>query len=89
MIAQRHYAITRELEDKRTQFWRAWGNRYQKSGWTFNMSKCKLYRTPGHAMSAARQIAEVGKLIKVVELVTHTGDTVHTIVLTEKGSKAY
>ena len=73
MIGQKHYAITRDVTvsgaKPRQQFWSRRGNQHRRSGWTFDLSSARMYRTAGNAKSAATQIAkDPGDCVEVVEI---------------------
>ncbi len=68
MIGQLHYAITR-TDTEQPRFWRSRGNGHRPGGWVSDMSQCRMYRRPGDALSAARQIdVEPGITLEVVEV---------------------
>lgn len=88
-LGQYHYVIARPEGDG-YRYWRRHGNQ-AGSGWVYDMSAARSYRTPGAAMSAARQIdAEPDEVLEVLELAVTVERVIYRVktsrVLAEAGS---
>ncbi len=72
MIGQKHYVIMLpDLERSRHQYWRKRRNQNEANGWTYDIRRCKSYRSADDALRAARQIdVPPGTKLEVVELET-------------------
>ncbi len=69
MIGQKHYVIADSTDPDRPRYWRARGNSKQAARWVYDLSACRHYRKPDHAVRAAQQLGvEPGIPLEVVEV---------------------